>query len=89
MSKSRSHAHMLSQVDSIDRFEHTIEKLVRALEKLNVKNKTEDAKLETQKHVIAKKPKIRASKLEYKLIDEVYVDSFVATISLMSPTQLE
>jgi hypothetical protein len=88
MPEGRPRAHMPPQVGSIDRFEHTVEKLVRALEKLDAKNKTEDAKLETQKHVIAEKPKIRASKLEYKLVDEVYVGSFVATISLMSPTQL-
>lgn len=47
MSKNRSRAHMLSQVDNIDRFKHTIKKLVRALKKLNVKNKIEDVKLKT------------------------------------------
>ena len=58
---------------NIDRFEHAVEKLVRALEKVDAKNKTEDAKLEATKHVEAEKPKIRASKLEYKVVDEVYV----------------
>jgi hypothetical protein len=47
--------------------------LVRALEKLDARNKTEDAKLEATKHVEAEKLKIRASKLEYKLVDEIYV----------------
>lgn len=47
MSKNRSRAHMLSQVDSIDRFKHIVKKLVRALKKLNVKNKIEDVKLKT------------------------------------------
>ncbi len=61
------------QSGTIDRFEHAVEKLVRALEKMDARNKTEDAKLEATKHVEAEKPKIRASKLEYKLVDEVYV----------------
>lgn len=80
--------HVPPQVGSIDRFEHAVEKLVRALEKLDARNKTEDAKLEATKHVEAEKPKIRASKLEYKLVDEVYVGSSVATILLTSPVQL-
>ncbi|KAL8870950.1 MAG: hypothetical protein Q9198_007513 [Flavoplaca austrocitrina] len=62
------------QVGTIDRFEHAVGKLVRALEKLDSRGKTEDAKLEATKQVEAKKPKIRASKLEYKLIDEVWDD---------------
>jgi len=86
MPKNRPRAHMPSEVDSIDCFEHIVEKLVRTLKKLNVKNKIKNAKLKIQKHVIAKKPKIRASKLKYKLIDEMYIDSFVTTISLMSLT---
>jgi len=80
--------HVPPQVGSIDRFEHTIEKLVRALEKLDARNKTEDTKLKATKHVKAEKPKIRASKLEYKLVDEVYINSSVATILLTSPVQL-
>jgi len=80
--------HESSQARTIDRFEHAVEKLVRALEKLDSRNKTEDSKLEATKHVEAEKPKIRASKLEYKLVDEVYVDSSVATILLTSPVQL-
>lgn len=76
------------QVGIIDRFEHAVEKLVRALEKVDTRNKIEDAKLEVTKHVEAEKPRIRASKLEYKLVDEVYVGSCVATTLLTSPVQL-
>ena len=67
------------QVASIDHFEHAVEKLVRALEKVDARNKTEDAKLEATKHVEAEKSKIRASKLEYKLVDEMYVPCSVVT----------
>ncbi len=81
-------AHVPPQVDGIDRFEHAVEKLVRASEKLDAMNKTEVAKLEATKQVEAEKPKTRASKLEYKLVDEVYVGSPVATILLTSPVQL-
>ena len=77
------------QVGSIDRFEHAVEKLVGVLEKVETRKKTEDTKLEATKHVAAKKLKIRASKLEYKLVDEVYIGSFIATILLISPVQLE
>ena len=76
---------VLPQVGIIDRFENAVEKLVRALEKVEARNKTEDAKLEVTKHVEAEKPRIRASKLEYKLVDEVYVGSCVATTLLTSP----
>ena len=61
------------QPGTIDRFEHAIEKLVRALGKADARNQTEDAKLESKKDVEAEKPKIPASKLEYKMVDEVYV----------------
>ncbi len=81
-------AHVPPRVGGIDRFEHAVEKLVRALEKLDARNKTEDAKLEATKQVEAEKPKIQASKLEYKLVDEVYVGSSVARILLTSPVQL-
>lgn len=76
--------HVPPQVGSIDRFEHAVEKLVQALEKVDARNKTEDAKLEVTKHVEAEKSKIRASKLEYKMVDEVYVGLSVATILLTS-----
>jgi hypothetical protein len=73
MPEDSPHAHVPPQVGGIDRFEYAVEKLVRALEKLDARNKTEDTKIEATKHVEAEKPKIRASKLEYKLVDEVYV----------------
>ena len=74
----------------VDRFENVVEKLVLALEKVETRNKTENVKLEATKHVEAEKPRIekpriRASKLEYKLVDEVYVGSCVATTLLTSP----
>lgn len=80
--------HVPPQVGSIDRFQHAVERLVRALEKLDARNKIEDAQLEATKHVEAEKPKIRASKLEYKLVDEVYVSSALATILLTSLVKL-
>ena len=61
------------QSGTIDRFEHAVEKLVRALEKVDAREQTDDAKLEVTKHIEAEKPKIQASKLEYKMVDEVYV----------------
>ena len=76
------------QVDIINRFEHTVETLARALEKIKTENKTKDTKLEVTKHVEAEKPRIRTSKLKYKLVDEVYVSLYVATILLTPPVQL-
>ena len=63
--------HVLPQVGSIDRFEHALEKLLRALEKTDTRNKTEDTQLKATKYVKAEELKIRASKLEYRLVDEV------------------
>ena len=65
--------HEFSQAGTIDRFEHAVKELILALEKVDARNKPEYAKLEAPKHIKAEKPKIRASKLEYKLVDEVYV----------------
>lgn len=65
--------HESSQARIIGLFEHAVKELIRALEKVDARNKPEDAKLEATKHIEAEKPKIRASKLEYKLVDEVYV----------------
>lgn len=48
----------------------------------NTKNKCEDAKPETTQEVEAEKPKIRASKLEHKQVDEVYIASSRATTLL-------
>ena len=80
--------HESSQAGAIDRFEHAVKKLIRALEKVDARNKPEDAKLVATKHIEAEKPKIRASKLEYKLVDEVYVSQSMPTISLTSLVQL-
>lgn len=41
----------------------------------DTKNKCKDAKPEATKEFEAEKPKIRASKLEHKQVDEVYVAS--------------
>lgn len=65
--------HGSPQVGNIDRFEHAVEKLVRALEKVDTRNKPEDARPEVTEHVEAEKQKARASKLEYKVVDEVYI----------------
>lgn len=77
--------HGSPQVGSIDRFEHAVEKLVRVLEKVDTRNKSEGVKPEATKHVETEKPKIRASKLDYKLVDEVYVTISIATVSLTLP----
>ncbi|KAI9715641.1 MAG: hypothetical protein M1812_005793 [Candelaria pacifica] len=67
--------HVFPQSGSIDRFEHAVEKLVRALENVDTGNRPEAAKPEAIEHVAAEKRKTRASKLEYKLVDEVWDDS--------------
>lgn len=56
--------HESSQLGTIDRFEHAVERLVRALEKVDARNESDDARLEATKHVEAERPKIRASKLD-------------------------
>lgn len=66
-------AHEYSQAGTIDRLERRMKKLTRALEKLDARNKPDDAKLEVKEDIEAEKPKVRASKMEYKLVDEVYV----------------
>lgn len=65
--------HKSLQARTINHFEHVVKKLIWALEKVDTKNKPEDAKLEASKHIEAEKPKIQALKLKYKLVDEVYV----------------
>lgn len=74
-----------AQPNSLDQ---ALVKLTQVLEKVDAMNKREDAKPEATKHVEAEKQKLRASKLEYKLVDEVYVTYSVATILLTSPVQL-
>ena len=54
---------------------------LQCLEKMDARNKTEDAKLEVTKHV-------EAEKLEYKLIDIVHVSLCMPMILLTSPAQL-
>jgi hypothetical protein len=83
-----SRVHVSARVETVDRFEQALVKLVEVLEKVDATSKREDAKPEATKHVEAEKPKLRASKLEYKLVDEVYVTYYVTTILLMSLVQL-
>ncbi|KAI4098498.1 MAG: hypothetical protein LQ339_006376 [Xanthoria mediterranea] len=64
--------HGSSRVDSIERFEHAIEKLTQALKKVEAKTKREVIESNPTKNIEAEKPKTRASKLEYKLVDEVW-----------------
>ena len=75
-------------VDNIKRFEHAVEKLSQVFENVDVTTKHADAKPEARKHIEAGKPKTRASKLDYKLVDEVYVPYFMVTIVLTSPVKL-
>ncbi len=42
MSKNNLGVHVFPQVNSIDRFQHAVERLIRVLEKLNTRNKIED-----------------------------------------------
>jgi hypothetical protein len=57
-------------------------KLTQVLEKVDATNKPKDAIPKATKHAEAEKQKFRASKLEYKLVDEVYVNFSAATILL-------
>ncbi|MCJ1479235.1 hypothetical protein MMC13_007920 [Lambiella insularis] len=65
------HGHGLPRVDTIERLKKTMEKLTKALEKVDATTKHVNAKPKVTKHVEAGKPKTRASKLGYKLVDEV------------------
>jgi hypothetical protein len=80
-----SGAHVLARVETVDRLEQALMKLVQVLEKVNGTTKREGAKPEATKLVEAEKPKIRASKLDYKLVDEVYVTMSIVTVSLTIP----
>ncbi|KAL8671532.1 MAG: hypothetical protein Q9168_003977 [Polycauliona sp. 1 TL-2023] len=64
--------HGSPRVDTIERFEHAVEKLTQALKKVEATTKREDIESNPTKHIEAEKPKTRASKLEYKLVDEVW-----------------
>lgn len=64
------------QVSNIDHFEHALEKLRRVLEKIDGTTTTSgNVKNEPAENTKVKKPKTRASKLEHKLVEEVYVTS--------------
>lgn len=65
-----------------------MEKLSQGFEKVDVTTKHADAKPEARKHIEAGQPKTRASKLEYKLVEEVYVPCFMVMIVLTSPVKL-
>lgn len=73
------------RVDTIERFEHAVEKLTQVLKKVEATSKCKDIKSNPIKQIEAGKPKIRASKQEYKLVDEVYVPCFMVTIVLTLP----
>jgi ribosome recycling factor len=79
---------VLARVKTVDHFKQALVKLVQVLNNADATNKRKEAKPEAIKHVEAEKRKIRASKLKYKLVDEVYVTYYVTTILLTSPAQL-
>jgi ribosome recycling factor len=80
--------HVSARVETVDPFERALVKLVQVLEKVDATSKREDANPEATKHVEAEKQKLRALKLEYKLVDEVYVTYYATTILLTSLVQL-
>ena len=80
--------HESPRAENIDRFEQAVAKLIHALERVNGTNRREDAIPKATEHVKAGKPRIRASKLEYKLIDEMCVGSYIARILLTLSVQL-
>lgn len=63
-------------------------KLNQALEKVEATTKREDIESKPTNLVEVEMQKIRASKLEYKLVDEVYVPCSMATVVLTSPVKL-
>ena len=83
-----SRVQVSARVETVNRFEQALVKLVQVLEKVDTMNKREDAKPKATKDIEAEKQKVRASKLEYKLVDEVYVTYYVTTILLTSSIQL-
>lgn len=72
-------------VGIMDRFEQGVMKLIQALEKVDATTKREDIESTTTNHVGPEQQKTRASKLEYKLVDEVYVPCSVTMVLLTSP----
>jgi hypothetical protein len=61
------------QVVTVDLLEQVLAKIVHKLEIKDAAAKVEEAKPEASKEVKSDEPKRRASKLECKLVDEVYV----------------
>lgn len=62
--------HSSSLADAANRLEKLLDKFVHALEK--VSDKVEVGKPEVAQDVKADEPRVRATKLEYKQVDEVY-----------------
>ena len=80
--------HISPQVKAIHRFEQDVVKFTQALEKVNAAEKHGKDEPEIKSQVEAEQRKIRASKMEYKLVDEVYVTYSVATTLLTYAVQL-
>ena len=75
--------------DIVGRLEQAVVKLTQASEeKVEATAKHQDMGFKPTSHAEAGKPKTRASKLEYKLVDEVYVPRSKATTVLTSPVKL-
>ena len=75
--------HPLQKYGTVERLEQVIKKADRVLEKWDTKDKPEGTKPKPTENTEAKTPKVRASKLDYVLVDEVYIPCSVATILLM------
>lgn len=80
--------HISLQVKAIHHFEQDVVKFTQALKKMNAADKHGNDEPEVKKQVEAKQRKTRASKMEYKLVDEVYVTYSVATTLLTYAVQL-
>jgi len=65
--------HAPPQDETLDRFEQAVKRLAQVLGKVEATNKCEDATPGVTKDIEAEKPKTRASKMEYKLVDKMYV----------------
>lgn len=63
--------HPSSQAGAIDRLGQVLEPFVRALEKLDPATEAEGAHPKGTEDVKAVEPRARASKLEYKVLEEV------------------
>jgi len=72
----------------VECFKHAVEKSTPALEKVEATTKREDIRSKPINYTKDGKLKTRASKLKYKLVDEVYILYFIVTIVLISPVKL-